>query len=73
METATIIAEIWPIVACFLAGLVWLIRLEAKVLYLEKDNEDHWNKLDEVQKKLDGIAESLARLEGKLETRFLDD
>lgn len=66
MEVAKFIAELWPIFLSVLFCVIWLIRLEAKVLYLEKDNDEHWKKLDDVQMKLDSIAESLARLEGKL-------
>ena len=59
----------WPLVASIGFSLIWLIRLEAKVLYLEKDREDHWQKIDAMQDKLQEIAQSLARLEGKLENR----
>jgi chromosome segregation ATPase len=66
------IAELWPVFFSVLMCIVWLIRLEAKVVYLERESEEHWHKMDEVQKKLDSIAESLARLEGKLESKFND-
>jgi hypothetical protein len=59
--------------------IVWLIRLEAKVLYLEKEHEmrlendkEIWNKFDNMQKLLSQIMQSLARLEGKLEGRQHD-
>jgi dsDNA-binding SOS-regulon protein len=57
----------WPIILSIFFSVVWFVRLEAKVLYLEKQEKDHWDKLDEMQDKLDKIAESLARLEGRLE------
>lgn len=55
--------DIWQVLLGGVFFMVWLIRLEAKVLYLEKD----WQKLDAMQVKLQEIAEALARLEGKLE------
>ena len=61
------IADNSNLIISVLIGLVWLVRLEAKVLYLERDREFHWNKIDMMQLKLQEIAESLARLEGKLE------
>lgn len=64
-----IIAEMWPVVLSIIVFFIWLIRLEAKVLYLERDRNEHWNKIDAMQNKLQEIAESLARLEGKLETK----
>ncbi len=67
------IAGVWPIFLSFLFSLVWLIRLEAKVLYLEKAQYEHWSKLDAMQNKLQEIAESLARLEGKLESKANGD
>lgn len=53
----------------FICGIVWMVRLESKVLYLEKSDKSHWEKLDDMKKKLEQISESLARLEGKLETK----
>lgn len=49
--------------------LVWVIRLEAKVLYLEADKEKHWTKIDIIQEKLSEIAEALARMEGRLDNK----
>lgn len=66
MEIARLIAELWPVFAGILFCVIWLIRLEAKVLYLEQDKDDHWKTLEEMQRKMDLIASSLARIEGKL-------
>jgi hypothetical protein len=66
----------WEIIITLALGLVWLVRLEAKVLYLEKDRkldlerqESLWNKLDSMQVTLTTILTSLAKLEGKMEVR----
>jgi hypothetical protein len=72
------ISSLWPIVLSLVFVLVWLVRIESKVLYLEKAHDDEvknkqalddqiWEKLDEVQKSLSKITESLARLEGRLD------
>jgi hypothetical protein len=63
------LSDIWPVIVTCLGGLAWLVRLEAKVLYLDKDREEHWEKIDDMQRKLDKISDSLARLEGKLENK----
>ena len=61
------VAVFWPVIGTSFAFVVWLIRLEAKVLNLESDGRNKWEKLDRMQNKLDEIAESLARLEGRLD------
>lgn len=72
------LSSLWPVVLSLVFVLVWLVRLESKVLYLEKAHDDEvknkqalddqiWAKLDEVQKSLSKITESLARLEGRLD------
>jgi hypothetical protein len=73
------LAELWPVLLSIVFLIVWLIRLEAKVLYLEKEHEmrlendkEIWNKFDNMQKLLSQIMQSLARLEGKLEGRNHD-
>ena len=57
----------WEMLTTMGVIVVWLVRLEAKVLYLEQDRKDHWEKIDRMQTKLNEIAELLARLEGKFE------
>lgn len=64
---AELISNLWPVFLSFGFGLIWLIRLEAKVLQLETEHNAVNNKLDSMQNKLIEIGESLARLEGKLE------
>lgn len=59
--------DIVAVIFGFILSIIWLVRLEAKVLYLEKTFDIHTEKLDEVKEKLDKISESLARLEGKFE------
>ncbi len=61
------LGDIWPVVVSFLFSYAWLIRLEAKVLNMEKQNNKTDKLLDQMKEKLDSISESLARLEGKLE------
>lgn len=57
----------WPIAASFMVGVVWLVRLEAKVLVLESEKTSMSVKLDALQVTLTAISVSLARLEGKIE------
>ena len=71
---AQIAANLWPIVAAFICVFAWAIRLEAKVLYLEKHNENTeekdkaiWAKFDVMQSTLTAVLQSLSRLEGRLE------
>lgn len=63
-----IITNFWPILLSGFFTIVWFVRLESKVLYLEKSKDKDSEKLDAMQVKLDHIAESLARLEGKFES-----
>jgi hypothetical protein len=66
------INNFWPVLLSLLGVVVWLIRLESKVLFLEEDKKDKWEKIDKIQEKLERISESLSRLEGKIEVRGLD-
>lgn len=70
------ISDVWPLILSAVFVIIWLIRLEAKVLYLEKQNEHRlendkmiWEKFEALQSTLTTILQSLARLEGKLEGR----
>lgn len=51
--------------------IVWCIRLEAKVLYLEKSAEENrnsiWEKLESFQNTLMSLTQGISRIEGKLE------
>lgn len=60
--------DIVAIIFVAVAGLIWGVRLEAKVLYLEDSMKNQWTKFDDMKLKIDKIAESLARLEGRLDT-----
>ena len=60
--------DIVAIILVAVAGLIWGVRLEAKVLYLEDSMKNQWTKFDDMKLKIDKIAESLARLEGRLDT-----
>ena len=61
------IGALWPVFGGLIAFVMWLVRLEAKVMYLEKDKKVIWSKLDEIQKCMTLILTSLAKIEGKLE------
>lgn len=57
---------VWYIVGAAVSGIVWFVRLEAKVKYLEADHESHKNKTDLLTQQLNTIATSLAKIEGFL-------
>jgi hypothetical protein len=61
--------EYWSLILAGICFLVWFIRLEAKVLNLENNRSEHWEKIDRMQTKLNEIAEALARLEGWLDNK----
>jgi len=65
----------WDFVIASVLAVIWLIRLEAKVLYMEKDNaryreeslnkeEKLWEKIDNMTEKMQNILTALAKLEG---------
>lgn len=65
--------KFWPVVLFLGASTVWFVRLESKVLYLEKDHENHkqdykilWAKIDILQTNINEMRESLARIEERL-------
>jgi len=74
---AQTISNLWPVLLSFLALVVWCIRLESKVLYLEKDHEKTrveisekdkliWAKHDSLQATLNQILQAIGELKGKL-------
>lgn len=76
----SIIEPVLPISLTILCGVVWFIRLEAKVLYLEKEHnttkELHkekyeliWNKISLIEAHILTIMQSLSKIEGRLEAR----
>lgn len=56
------------------AVVAWLIRLEAKVLYLAKSDDKHeshrketWDKFDQMHRTLTEILQAISKLEGRLD------
>lgn len=73
-----LISEYWPVLVGFMGMVAWLIRLEAKVLYSEKDiikleiNHEKnvaslWEKLESIQTTLNQLLVSVGELKGRLE------
>lgn len=67
----------WDVIVGGVIFIVWLIRLESKVLYMEKDNDRYreesstreeklWMKIDMLVTKMETVVTSLAKLEGFL-------
>jgi hypothetical protein len=70
----------WPIILAFILALIWLVRLEAKVLWLGRDHEKLeksvaekdkllWEKFDAMRSDVTQILQAIARLEGRLSER----
>jgi hypothetical protein len=63
------------IIAGYIVALsAWMVRLEAKILSIEKDqkrkdtsDEKIWAKIDSLQNNMTGVLQSLSRIEGKLD------
>jgi len=62
------------LILALIAGIAWLVRVESKVLYLEKDLLEHkirekekdkiiWDKIESVQKSIGQVLESVIRME----------
>lgn len=64
------VVAFWPVLGSVLFFVVWLVRLESKVLALENEKTTLYQQLKSVQDTLAIIATSLARLEGRLESRL---
>lgn len=65
--------KFWPVILFLGAVVVWFVRLESKVLYLEKDHQNHkedyktlWSKIDMMQLNINEVRETLARIEERL-------
>lgn len=80
MAELDLILKLWPIFGCFGFGVVWFIRLESKVAYLDKDHSNlvvavkekdlaMWSKIDSIQTTLNQLLQAIARLEGKMDVR----
>lgn len=73
--SAEIISEIAPwLIGSSVAVIIWLVRLEAKVLSLEKEADNNskkddkiWEKFNHIESKLGDIYTILARLETLIE------
>lgn len=74
----TLIFTILGILTIFIGFIAWFIRLESKVLYLEKDHEAHkdsvakkdeaiWAKLDGLQATTNQVLQLVGELKGKIE------
>ena len=72
------IPSFWPIILSLVFVIIWLVRLEAKVLFLDRSHEEFMKnnkemekeireKLDEIKESVGKISESLARFEGRFE------
>lgn len=78
MENIQYLEKLWPLIVSLVLVVAWLIRLESKVLYMEKDSlktaaenskreEGMWKKFDEVNNKLTEALKTLSKIEGRLE------
>lgn len=74
------IMKLWPIFVALISGLIWLIRLEAKVLYLEKDqtkevkrssekDRNLWKEVKGIREEVHEVKTTLARIEGSLSNK----
>lgn len=68
--------RLWPLVTPIVFLIVWIIRLESKIIYMAKDHEQSqvreakvWTKIDIMQSTMTSILQALAKIEGKLEYR----
>lgn len=75
------IDKLWPTFLSLIGLGVWLVRLEAKVMNLEKELKEKkdrdetkertlWDKFEKVLDKIQEVGEALARLEGKIEYKM---
>lgn len=62
------------LICAAIAGIAWLVRAEAKILYIEKDLAEHkvrekekdkvfWEKIESVQKSIGQVLETVIRME----------
>lgn len=83
-ETISIVSQLWPvftgIAVCVFFLIVWCVRLESKVMYLEKDHEENkerqgeksdvvWTKIDSLQNTMNSVLQAFGRLEGKIDAK----
>lgn len=84
LSTFEYIYRLWPVFVAFIGSLAWLLRIEAKQVYLEKtvkelndrfSNNDKalWDAVNglskDLQKDIREILQSLGKIEGQLENK----
>jgi hypothetical protein len=78
-NVAALVGSLIGIVLTLVGLVAWFIRLESKVMYLEKDletekkhntdrNEVMWSKMDAVQGSLHTVLQGIGKIEGRLES-----
>lgn len=78
MDSMKMLSDNWFPVAGLIGLIAWFVRLESKILYLEKDHENQkhsnnkkdsamWDKMNSIQSTMNDIQQSLARIEGRME------
>ena len=83
-EKTLSLTHFWPMIVVVISFIAWLIRLEAKVLYMERDNirtaKENSKKeasmsteIKEVNNKLTEALKTLAKIEGRLEGHTRSD
>ncbi len=79
----TVLSNQYPLVALAALFVMGYVRLEAKVFYLEKDHLNHiqltardremlWAKIDDIRDTNTQIIQTLAKIEGRLESMSSD-
>lgn len=81
MDKAALLQTSWEVITAMILSIAWLIRLESKVLYLEKDHDLHKTSTEKeidllrikhedlenkIVEKLSAIEKALARIQGQL-------
>lgn len=72
------IIDLWPILIAIFCLVIWAIRLEAKVIYLDittkekhaeyvKKDEVFWSKVDSLQTTMNQVLQALGELKGKID------
>lgn len=74
MDIIEVVSKLWPVFLGMLGLVIWAIRLEAKVSYLERHNEADvkkeqavWDRFDALNSMVTEVLKSVSRLEGRFE------
>jgi hypothetical protein len=67
--TPEMVSTYWPILVSGGMALVWFVRLESKVLYVEKEQESSKKEMISLQNTLNTLLLSVGRVEGKLDNK----